>query len=164
MQAPLHWRHFWNGETFLLCRCQNLPQMTVTQIFPSPLSEIFHILSHQQTIGSKGQELCRDCAWLLKKRSLQNHGAVCARVCVCVCTRNTNRQTSRAYKSVDCVRARRCDTRWGSCSSNNVLLGTGTISALCGRTAAPLLKSQASSKPFVLLADNTAASAHNMVK
>lgn len=37
------------------------------------------------------------------------------------------------------------------------LLRTGTISAVCGRTVALLLESRASSNPFVLLADNTAA-------
>lgn len=53
----------------------------------------------------------------------------------------------------------------GSRGSNGVFRSEpGTISALCGRTAAPLLKSQASSKPFVLLADNTAALACNMLK
>ncbi len=61
---------------------------------------------------------------------------------------STNRQTSCANKSVDRVCAQRCDTRWESYSTNNVLLGTGTISALCGRTVELLLKSQASSNPL----------------
>lgn len=68
-------------------------------------------------------------------------------VCLCVRARAcvTNRQTSCANKSVDCVCTEMWHTVRESCSSNNVLLGTGTISALCGRTVALLLKSQASS-------------------
>lgn len=48
--------------------------------FLSSPSEIVHFFSLQQMIGSKGQELCGDCAWLLKKHTLQNRSAMC--VCV----------------------------------------------------------------------------------
>lgn len=50
------------------------------------------------------------------------------------------------------------DTWWESASTQTVSCSRNrTISALCGRTADPLLQSKASSKPFVLLADDLAA-------
>lgn len=67
-------------------------------------------------------------------------------MCVCVCASQIGRQAVLTRVWIVC--AQRCDIRWESCSSNNVLLGTGTISALCGRTVALLLKSQASSNPL----------------
>lgn len=111
------------------------------------LNGIVRFLSFQQMTDSKGQELCRDRAWLLKNRSLQHESALfvyaCVRTYVCVCAAQTVRQAVLTGMWIVC--AQRCDTQCESNSINNLLLGTGTISALCRRTVALPLKSQASS-------------------
>lgn len=134
----LHWSHYCNTGIFPWCKTYSLLPVTHITDFLSCV-RLFSSFSLQQMTGSKGQELCRDCAWLLKKRSLQHESAVC------VCVRATQMGRQAVLTRMWIVCAQRCDTRCESYSTNNVLLGTGTISALCGRTVALLLKSQASS-------------------
>lgn len=84
-------------------------------------------------------------------------------LCVCVCVRAAQIVRQAVLTGMWIVCAQRCDTQCESNSINNVLLGTGTISALCGRTVALLLKSSGQQQRFVLLADNTAALAKGIV-
>ena len=103
-------------------------------------------------IGSKGQKLCRNCARLPTKNAPSCTRALCVcvcvsacvHVCVCVCAAQIGRQAVLTRMWIVC--AQRCDTRQERSSANNVLFGAGTISALCGRTAALPLNSQASRK------------------
>lgn len=140
-----------------------------SEIFQFPRDFFFFVTSFQQMICSKGQELRGEHARLLKKLPLHSHGAVCT----LASTRH-----KRADKLLPSVRVWRVFAemwRVHAHTRTHVSLGSwaqtaffvqsrGTISALCGRTAAPLLKSQASNTPFVLLADNTAALAPNMLR